>query len=238
MIPEVCVPRTFFNKPGNPFNLDKAEIGALSVRGNLTVSGIVESPTLSNSVIVGKLHADVVGNIEGDVTGKNFVIAPYVAARDEILAPRWSGSTDASVAAQIVSNNLYFHGNVGIGTPPGTYQLELASEGAHKPRSGTWAHYADARGLASNTAADLQECYAKVKALPLKQFSYADDPNPREFVGWLAQDSQELFANSIHTSQVGAVQEFMSLDPDQIYKTMFGALQYLIQKVEALENPT
>jgi len=55
-------------------------------------------------------------------------------------------------------------------------------------------------------------------------------------VGWIAQDVSWVFPNAVQRVSNSWFPDFHSLDVDQIYKTMYGALSKVISDKEALEQ--
>lgn len=123
---------------------------------------------------------------------------------------------------------------------------------AAKPSSTTWLISSDERIKEDIQIADVDICYNTVKNLKLKRFKWKDEYMPdlvdRNNVGWIAQEFREYFPKSVFTSnkqfytdkadlkKYVEVEDFLSIDCDQVYKTMYGAIQKLIEKVETLET--
>ena len=55
-------------------------------------------------------------------------------------------------------------------------------------------------------------------------------------LGYIAQDVREYFPNSVIQGETFGIPDFLSLDTDQIVKSMYGALQKTIADKEALEE--
>ena len=128
-------------------------------------------------------------------------------------------------------------GRVGIGVSSPEYQLHLSTDSAAKPSSSTWTVTSDARAKDNIRPADLTACYEAVKTLPLRTYSwkctypYSEGP----MYGFIAQEAVQVFPGSVFQRPAFGFDDFLSLDVDQIYKAMYGALQKLIADKEALE---
>jgi hypothetical protein len=53
--------------------------------------------------------------------------------------------------------------------------------------------------------------------------------------GFIAQEVKQILPNSVSMTKEHGLDDFHSLDTDQIYKLEFGALQYLLKQVEKME---
>lgn len=151
-----------------------------------------------------------------------------------------TGSAGFAAAAQsnmtFDGTNLIVTGNVGIGKTPG-YQLELSTDSAAKPTTSTWTTTSDARVKRDVRDASLNECVEAMKRIPLKRFEWALPNVPdRHCLGFLAQDVEQVFPKSVTTTNAHGYPDFKTLDADQIYKTMYGTILYLLQKSDALEQ--
>jgi hypothetical protein len=147
------------------------------------------------------------------------------------------------------------NGSVGIGKSPGQ-QLDLSTDNARKLSTTTWLTGSDSRLKENIFLADLDICYNIVKNLPLKRFSWKTqgiyaNVEDRNATGWIAQDVQVVFPNAVKAQDEIIVPEVkdidgniitpeeivvgcLSLQSDQIYKTMYGALQKTMSIVEEL----
>ena len=142
-------------------------------------------------------------------------------------------------------------GNVGIGKAP-SYLFELSTDSAGKPSTNTWTIVSDERLKKDIIPADLARCYEIVKTLPLKRFTWRDEMYSIEQVpdrsklGWISQDVQPIFKKSVNTVKFEGqskkdgsretIEDCLGLNADQIYAVLYGAVQLLMQKVEALEQ--
>lgn len=148
-------------------------------------------------------------------------------------------------------------GNVGIGTSSPAYQLQLSTDSAAKPSTSTWTVSSDERLKENIEAADLDICYNAVKNIPLKRYTWKDEiysaeqVTDRSKIGWIAQDVQAVFPKAVGQhkfvyNQVkdndgnivseDSIDDCLSLNSDQLYAALFGAVQKLMGKVESLQD--
>jgi hypothetical protein len=151
-----------------------------------------------------------------------------------------TGSAGFAAAAQsnltFNGTNLVVTGNIGIGKTPG-YQLELSTDSAAKPTTSTWTTTSDARVKANIENADLLRCVSAMRQIPLKRFEWQlPGIHDRHCLGFLAQDVESVFPKSIRTQEANGFPDFKTLDADQLYKTMYGAILYLVQQNEQIEK--
>lgn len=141
------------------------------------------------------------------------------------------------------SGSMYvIGGNIGIGLSNPTYQIQLSQDSAAKPSSTTWTVSSDQRLKNNVVKADCERCYDIVKELKLVRFYWDDDKVPREKVkdrrklGWIAQDVEEYFPKAVDRVNMYGLEDCRTLDTDQIYASMYGAIQQLQCMVESLQN--
>ena len=131
--------------------------------------------------------------------------------------------------------------NVGLGTSTPNYQLTLSRDSAAKPGSNTWTTPSDQRLKENIELANLDICYENIKNLPLKRYKYKNfiinesAVRDRTKLGWIAQDVEKVFPKAISVTNCYNIQDCRGLDADQLYAAMYGSVQKLMQKVEALE---
>jgi Chaperone of endosialidase len=141
-----------------------------------------------------------------------------------------------------VSNNGYIMNNLGLGMTNPTYQLQLSTDSAAKPSTTTWTTTSDVRLKTNISLADKNRCYDIIKTLPLKHYTWTQDYIENTMVtdnsklGWIAQDVQEVFPKAVRTTPMFGLQDCKTLDADQIYATMYGAIQKLQDIVEQLQQ--
>ena len=155
---------------------------------------------------------------------------------------------------------------VGIDVLAPAVQLDLSTDGARKLTTNTWTTGSDRRIKENITDADLDLCYSISKNLKLRRFKWKDYIGYEEdkyVVGYIAQEVQEVFPKSVTVSKTTLkkenedgeiveeeIEDFLSLNVDQIQKTLHGAIQKLMnvteqqqtqieqlqQRIQALEN--
>ena len=151
-----------------------------------------------------------------------------------------------------VANNLAFsvggteririlsNGNVGIGLSNPTFQLQLSTDSAAKPTSSSWSVTSDQRIKRNIVDADLQLCYDTVKSLKLKRFEWDPSWNAtlpdRHSLGFIAQEVKQYFPKSVKLIETEQYPDFHTLDVDQLYNTMYGAIVNAITRKERLEK--
>lgn len=132
-------------------------------------------------------------------------------------------------------------GSVGIGLSNPSYQLQLSQDSAAKPSSATWTVSSDRRLKTNVQVADCSRCYDIVKHLKLVNFSWDDAKVPEEFVkdrrklGWIAQDVEHFFPKAVSQVKMYGIEDCRTLDSDQIYASLYGAVQQLQITVEQLQ---
>jgi len=87
--------------------------------------------------------------------------------------------------------------------------------------------------------ADLDICYENVKKLNLKYYKMKDEyvspeyQKDRHNLGFIAQEVEKVFPNAVEERDIYGLPDLKTLNKDQIYASMFGAMQKLIRVVEA-----
>jgi hypothetical protein len=162
-----------------------------------------------------------------------------------------SGTTDTSAERLRIDSS----GRVGIGTTSPSNQLQLSTDSAGKPSTNTWTIVSDERIKEDIELADLDLCYEAIKAIPLKRYKWRDEiytaeqVTDRRKLGWIAQDVETVFPKAVGTHEFkynqvfeegeliseDVIEDCRNLNSDQIYAAMYGAVQKLMAKVEALE---
>ena len=135
-------------------------------------------------------------------------------------------------------------GNVGIGLSNPTFLLQLGSDSAAKPTTSTWAISSDERVKESIEYADTNKSYELIKKLPLKSFSYSKEylgeTKTEKYIGFIAQDIEKILPQCVktNTQTVGKtiINDFKTLDVDQINKNLIGAVQQLMKRVDNLDR--
>ena len=167
----------------------------------------------------------------------------YVSNTISVGPPSIFMGSNIFLVSNISGNNNVFvinsFSNVGIGLPNPQFQLDLSSDGARKATTTTWVTGSDERVKTNIENANLQACYNLTKSICLKYFkwNYPDvQVNDKHMLGFIAQDVINYFPKSVFVSDSHGIPDFLSLDTDQIIKSMYGALQKTIADKESLEQ--
>lgn len=135
-------------------------------------------------------------------------------------------------------------GNVGLGTNNPNYQLELTTDSAAKPTSNTWTATSDERVKEDIEDANLDLCYNNIKNLKLKYYKWKDDfienhlVEDKHKLGWIAQDVEKIIPKAVITTnnEKYNIEDFKSLNSDQIIACMFGAIQKLMLEFDEMKK--
>ena len=122
--------------------------------------------------------------------------------------------------------------------------FEVAYDSVGKPGSSTWSVMSDERVKEDIVLADTDTCYNNVKRIPLKYFKWRDEYftkdhiSDRHKIGWIAQDVEKVFPKAVRvsTDKSSKIPECRTLDTDQLYATMYGAIQKLQEMCERYEK--
>lgn len=138
--------------------------------------------------------------------------------------------------------NLQGQGLIGINTTYPEYSLDLATGNARKPVGTTWVTASDARVKHTIKPADLRSCATLVSQLPLRQYTFTKEFQEITKVtssvqyGFIAQEIKQILPGSVSYTKEHGLDDFHSLDTDQIHKLEFGATQYLLEVIARLES--
>ena len=130
---------------------------------------------------------------------------------------------------------------IGINTTYPEYTLDIAVGNARKPVGSTWLTASDQRVKTDIISADLASCAKIVLDIPLRKYSFTDEFQKRTGTssdsqyGFIAQEVKKIIPEAIHYTNEYGLDDFHSLDTDQIFKLEFGATQYLLNKIQAME---
>lgn len=143
------------------------------------------------------------------------------------------GITSAVVVNNPQEGVILNTGSLGIGIIPTTsYQLDLSTDGARKAATSTWTTGSDERIKQNIVSANLARCAEIVDALDLKYFKWKDDMSSQDkhSLGWIAQEVQEFFPKSVDVSPAHGIDDFHSLNSDQLIKVLYGAIKHTINE--------
>ncbi|MBT9169533.1 MAG: hypothetical protein DDT19_02893 [Syntrophomonadaceae bacterium] len=156
----------------------------------------------------------------------------------------FAGNISGATGTGLVVTNA---NNVGIGITTPAHQLQLSTDSAAKPSTNTWTVVSDRRLKKSIEPANLDLCYNAVKNIPLKFYKWRDDVytveqvRDRSMLGWIADDVEKVYPKAVKTIPFEfltkeKIEDCKSVNNDQVYAALYGAVQKLIEKVEALER--
>ena len=108
----------------------------------------------------------------------------------------------------------------------------------------SWTTLSDRRIKNNITKASYETCLENVKNIELYRFNFKNDvvnTTDRNQLGFIAQEVQKVYpkaveANQIYVSGDNRIDDLLSLDTTQIDYTLYGAIKYLIDKVEYYEK--
>jgi hypothetical protein len=137
-----------------------------------------------------------------------------------------------STPVQILNISSFLQANclsLGLTTP--SYQLDMSTDLARKLTTTTWTTGSDERIKKNIQSANLQRCVDIVESLDLKYFEWDSKVKTidQHSLGWIAQEVQQYFPNSVRTSNAYGLDDFHDLNSDQLIKVMYGALKKMIQ---------
>ncbi len=131
------------------------------------------------------------------------------------------------------------NGRLGLGIQP-TVQLDLSTDGARKLTNNTWSTGSDLRIKEDIVDANIDRCYEIISNIKLKHYKWIDEiankVQDKSQLGWIAQEVEEYFPKAVTKSNEYGLSDFRTLNADQLYKVMYGALQKMIVKNNDLSN--
>ena len=91
--------------------------------------------------------------------------------------------------------------------------------------------------------ANTSMCYNFVKNVKLKYYKWKDfvleqnaETPDRHTLGWIAQDVQEYFPKATSISPNYGIDDLLTLNVDDIYKSFYGCVQQIIKDKEAMRH--
>jgi hypothetical protein len=161
------------------------------------------------------MSANLVANvtITGSLTYAGTLSLPYVSTAETGIMVNYIPS--------ILERIPIFYGKVGLGVIPTTQELDLGSDLARKLTTSTWTTGSDARIKMNIETANLVRCAEIIDTVDLKYFEWKTHTEDRHSLGWIAQDVQDVFPNSVVPDSEGV----LMLNSDQLIKVLYGALK-------------
>jgi hypothetical protein len=132
-------------------------------------------------------------------------------------------------------------GNIGINTTYPEYALDIGVGNARKPIGTNWVTASDSRVKRNIETVDLMSCANLVSEIPLRTYSFVKEFQQKTGVssnaqyGFIAQEVKKSLPESIRYTNEYGLNDFHSLDTDQIFKLEFGATKYLLNTIQKLE---
>jgi hypothetical protein len=171
-------------------------------------------------------------------------VSSVAANASQVLVTGRLGLGTVTPAQQLhVAGSAAVSGSLGLGgvTRP-AYLLELAADSAAKPASSLWSVLSDRRLKTDIEDADLERCYAIVRDVPLRRYAWREDvygaeqTRDKKRLGWIAQEVAEAFPKAVGPRAAHGLQDCLDLNADQLIAALYGAVQMLMRKVEALHT--
>ena len=131
--------------------------------------------------------------------------------------------------------------NIGINTTYPQYALDIGVGNARKPVGTNWVTASDARVKKDIMSADLISCAKLLSEIPMRTYSFKKEFQEKTGTGsslqygFIAQEVKSVLPNCVSYTKEHGLEDFHSLDTDQIFKLEFGATQYLLNTVRQLE---
>jgi hypothetical protein len=153
----------------------------------------------------------------------------------------------------IIQSTIYFNdgdftirhstsaAKIGINTTNPQYALDIGVGDARKPVGTMWLTASDARVKTNIVTADLWSCATRLLDIPLRQYTFTPEfqnitgISSNSQYGFIAQEVKETLPEAIRYTKEFGLNDFHTLDTDQIFKMEFGATQYLLNKMGEME---
>lgn len=144
-----------------------------------------------------------------------------------------------TIRKQAYPNENY--ANIGINTTYPEYALDIAIGNARKPAGTNWVTASDARVKTAIESVDLLSCAKIISEIPIHTYKFTKGFQEKTGTsgdaqyGFIAQDIKKVLPQCVSYTKEHGLDDFHSLDTDQIFKIEFGATQYLLRAVTSLE---
>ena len=138
--------------------------------------------------------------------------------------------------------NSQLRGLIGINMLNPTYAFDIGIGDARKLIGTMWLNPSDMRIKENIEPADSKLCIQEISSLRLVSYTWkepyrsAHDLSKYPTLGFLSQEVELIFPNSITTASENGFEDFRSLDVDQLLKSKFGVKQNLLHRVSTLQS--
>lgn len=122
------------------------------------------------------------------------------------------------------------------------YQLTLTTDSTFKPTTNSWTVASDSRIKESIVAADVDRCYDIVKNIPLKRYKWREEFVEKYSIkdahklGWISQDVESVFPNSVTIGSEFDISDFKNLNTDQLIASLWGAIQSAHRRLKKIDE--
>jgi cytoskeletal protein CcmA (bactofilin family) len=208
---------------------------ALNVNGVFQAnSAIINGNITSQSANVNGNITTVSANINGYINGNSLSVSGNITTNSAningLLYTNRQLSSYISIDKNATSASLANYSPI--------YPLDVI--GSTRNSTGVWLSGSDNRVKNNIIDADLEICYNNIKKLKLRNFQWNDEYTKQNkledanVIGFISQEVKPIFPKSIFESNSWGYEDFMDLNTDQIYKSMYGALQLTMKNLETL----
>ena len=140
-------------------------------------------------------------------------------------------------------SSLTIDAGAGVTSTNTTFSLAVWGAGGPARVGGTtWTQISDERVKENIVDADLDKCYADIKAIPLRRFTYTSSffekvalPD-RNVLGFIAQEVKQLQPKAVVVGGAFGISDLNWLNIDQMNMSLYGAVKKLIQTNEDLTS--
>ena len=206
-----------------PYNIGigtTTPLAPLHVASNMRVDGIIQCPSIEF------IHDNNASPYNYSSSSSTFSIN---SSSNSFIFDLLVGTTNTELMRMAGT------GKLGIGISNPTFLLHLGSDSAAKPSSSLWTVSSDERLKEDIKPANLDLCYNNIKNAPLKRYTWKDkNVHDKSRLGWIAQDIEGIFPKSVSRNALHEIEDCMTLDADQLYTSLFGAVQKLQIMVEQI----
>jgi hypothetical protein len=211
-------------------NASTLNVGSITATGTLNVSTNI---TCGNANVNGNIASQST-NVNGNLTSQSINVNGNITSQSANINGKFYNNKQLAnyIAIDVNANS----GSLSSYSP--IYPLDVI--GNTRNSSGSWLSGSDKRVKTNIIDANLETCYNNIKNLKLRNFQwndmYAESNNitDNNQIGWIAQEVAPIFPKSVIESNSWGYSNFKDLSTDQIYKTMYGALQMTMLKLETL----